>query len=83
MPSAACCGHACPGHTADTLPNPQSTPQEHGNGGAPPPRTPLNAAFPWALYDDWWRHAPPEWRRKASGRGAQDFLFTPHADDLT
>lgn len=35
-----------------------------------------------AVGDAWWRAVPEEWRRKASNCGAQDFLFTPHADDL-
>jgi hypothetical protein len=32
--------------------------------------------------DTWWRHVPSEWRRKASSRGQQDYLFTPAAEEL-
>jgi hypothetical protein len=32
--------------------------------------------------DAWWRKVPPEWCRKASSRGQQDYLFTPAAEEL-
>jgi hypothetical protein len=32
--------------------------------------------------DTWWRHVPAEWRRKASSRGQQDYLYTPSWEEL-
>jgi hypothetical protein len=32
--------------------------------------------------DAWWQCVPAEWRRKASSRGQQDYLFTPAAEEL-
>ena len=62
---------------------------EFGNGGAAPP--PLAAPAPaaarpdldWVSSPDWWRRCGrADWRRKASARGEQDFIFTPAAADL-
>jgi hypothetical protein len=32
--------------------------------------------------DTWWQCVPAEWRRKASSRGQQDYLFTPAVEEL-
>jgi hypothetical protein len=32
--------------------------------------------------DTWWQYVPAEWRRKASSRGQQDYLFTPAVEEL-
>ncbi len=30
----------------------------------------------------WWQHVRPEWLRKASNRGLDDYLFCPSLEDL-
>jgi hypothetical protein len=32
--------------------------------------------------DAWWRHVPPEWRRKGSSRGQGDYVFTHAWEEL-
>lgn len=70
----------------------QSVAQEHAGTSTPlscpllPPAAAGTAAAAAAEADlaggDWWRHVPETWRRRASGRGEQDYVFTPDYHEL-
>ena len=70
-----------PRHSVPPNPRRPRHSQAHGCGGQARELPPYLA---WVTEPGWHAHAdcPPEWRRSASRRGEQDYLFTPDMGDL-